>query len=369
MGSDISVGNNIARIRKERKLTQEDLASFLGVTKASVSKWETGQSYPDIELLPRIATYFGMSIDELVGYEPQMSRQDIRATCEQLRKAFAEEPFEQAHGKCQELARDYYSCYPLLAQVAVLYLNHMNLAGEPEREKLAEEAIDLCHRIRRNSESSVDVKLAEAVEASFLLATGNPLAAIEALGEVPNVDMGLDLLLANAYNATGQVGEAEKTLQGSLVQSLTLSLNRLAQLAMLWTGNLGKLETAHERTIALIDAFDMEELYVNAVAIHLSFAMAYIMGGNASRALDCLEDYERAARKLSFPIELHGDEFFDKAEAWLEDINALGKDAPREETLIKKSLVDSVAANPMFAPIADEARFKRVVKSLEAIVR
>ena len=51
MQSSISIGNNLARIRKERKLTQEDLASFLGVTKASVSKWETGQSYPDIELL------------------------------------------------------------------------------------------------------------------------------------------------------------------------------------------------------------------------------------------------------------------------------------------------------------------------------
>ena len=50
----ISVGNNIYRLRKEARLTQEDLASYLGVTKASVSKWETGQSYPDIELLPKM---------------------------------------------------------------------------------------------------------------------------------------------------------------------------------------------------------------------------------------------------------------------------------------------------------------------------
>ena len=53
----------------------------------------------------------------------------------------------------------------------------------------------------------------------------------------------------------------------------------------------------------------------------------------------------------------------------MEEINTLGKEAPREEALIKKSLVDGVAANPMFAPLADDPRFKRIVKSLKAIVR
>ena len=58
MESAIAIGTNIYRHRKESHLTQDDLARHLGVTKASVSKWETGQSYPDIELLPKLATYF-----------------------------------------------------------------------------------------------------------------------------------------------------------------------------------------------------------------------------------------------------------------------------------------------------------------------
>ena len=62
---------NLARIltqkRKEKGLTQDDLASYVGVSKASVSKWETGQSFPDILLLPILATYFNISIDELIG--------------------------------------------------------------------------------------------------------------------------------------------------------------------------------------------------------------------------------------------------------------------------------------------------------------
>lgn len=368
----ISVGANIYKLRKDARLTQDDLASYLGVTKASVSKWETGQSYPDIELLPKIATYFDTSVDKLMGYEPQLSKAGIKRECARLREAFASEPFEQAHAKCQELARDYYSCYPLLAQIAMLYLNHLYLAGPGGHAALADEAINLCHRVKRNSELSSDVMLAEVVEASFLLATGNPQAAVEALEEQSEVDMGADVLLANAYNALGQVDDADRTLQGALVQSLVLSLNRLTQLGLLWASNPSKhdkLETAHKRACALFDAFDMEGFYVNSAAIHLSFATAFVTSGNTSRALDCLESYERSCRNLSFPIELHGDGFFDMAEAWLEDVNAIGNDAPRDEALVKKTLYEGVAANPMFAALADEPRFKRVVKSLEEVAR
>ena len=369
MDSTIAIGANIYHLRKEARLTQDDLASFLDVTKASVSKWETGQSYPDIVLLPKIATRFGISVDQLIGYEPQMSRANIKRECDLLRESFAHEPFELAHEKCRQLVHDYYSCYPLLAQIAVLYLNHLDLAEPSERERLADEAIELCRRVRRYSESSIDIRQAEAVEASFLLTAGDPQAAAEALGEAPDIDVGADILLANAYGALGKTEEADKIMQGALFQSIVLSLNRLAQLGMLWTGDPSRLNAAHERAHALIDAFHLEEVYVNSAAIHLLFAMAFCLGDDADRALDCLEDYERACRKLDFPIRLHGDAFFDKIESWLEDVNVVGTSAPREDTLNKKSLLESVTANPSFAALADNPRFKRIVKGLQEATR
>lgn len=108
----IQVGRNVARLRKARGLTQEGLASLMGVSKASVSKWETAQSYPDIELLPQLATYFGVTLDELVGYEPQLSRDEVRATYGRLRDAFAAEPFDAALEACHAEVRAYYSCFP-----------------------------------------------------------------------------------------------------------------------------------------------------------------------------------------------------------------------------------------------------------------
>lgn len=60
----------IAELRKEKGIGQQDLAEVLGVSFQSVSKWETGTTMPDITLLPSIAEYFNVSVDELLGLKP-----------------------------------------------------------------------------------------------------------------------------------------------------------------------------------------------------------------------------------------------------------------------------------------------------------
>ena len=65
---EINIARKLTTKRREKGITQEELALYIGVSKASVSKWETGQSYPDITFLPQLATYFNISIDELMGY-------------------------------------------------------------------------------------------------------------------------------------------------------------------------------------------------------------------------------------------------------------------------------------------------------------
>lgn len=65
-----TLGKRIAEYRKQRKLTQDQLAERLGITAQAVSKWENDQSCPDITILPQLAAIFGISVDVLLGVDP-----------------------------------------------------------------------------------------------------------------------------------------------------------------------------------------------------------------------------------------------------------------------------------------------------------
>ena len=63
----LSIGENLKKFRLEKNVTQDTLAEYLGVTYQAVSRWENGIAYPDIELLPEIARFFEVSLEELMG--------------------------------------------------------------------------------------------------------------------------------------------------------------------------------------------------------------------------------------------------------------------------------------------------------------
>lgn len=64
-----TLAKKIVSNRKEKGWTQEELAELVGVSPQAVSKWENAQSCPDIQLLPKLAALFGISVDELLSHE------------------------------------------------------------------------------------------------------------------------------------------------------------------------------------------------------------------------------------------------------------------------------------------------------------
>lgn len=66
---EIRLHETLRTLRREKNITQEELASFLGISAQAVSKWERGDGMPDITLLPRLSRYFDVSVDTLLGME------------------------------------------------------------------------------------------------------------------------------------------------------------------------------------------------------------------------------------------------------------------------------------------------------------
>ncbi len=73
----MEIGKEIRRLRNDRGLTQEAVASALNVSAQTVSKWECGNSIPDVQLLPEIAVYFGVTIDQLFAMSPEQQMERI----------------------------------------------------------------------------------------------------------------------------------------------------------------------------------------------------------------------------------------------------------------------------------------------------
>ena len=146
---EVNLGSVIIANRRKHGITQDELAEYIGVSKASVSKWETGTTYPDITLLPRLAAFFDISIDELMDYKPQMEREEIRKLYRQLSHDFSEKPLEEVLVHCRELSKKYFSCPPLLFQIGSLYANHHMLAGNQEQSlRILNDAKALFIRVR-----------------------------------------------------------------------------------------------------------------------------------------------------------------------------------------------------------------------------
>ena len=74
----MEIGNQIKALRLRRGITQEAMAQHFGITAQAVSKWERGAAAPDIEMLPAISAYFGVTIDELFALSDETRMERIQ---------------------------------------------------------------------------------------------------------------------------------------------------------------------------------------------------------------------------------------------------------------------------------------------------
>ena len=115
----MEMGKEIRRLRQDRGLTQEALAAALNVTAQTVSKWECGNTVPDVQLLPEIAVYFGVSIDQLFAMTPQQQMERIE------NRIYARGMFDEAEERQLEQQLRTFGENPELAGQAELLLTKL----------------------------------------------------------------------------------------------------------------------------------------------------------------------------------------------------------------------------------------------------
>ena len=359
----IKLAENLVNLRRKRGVTQETIANFLGVTKASVSKWETGLSLPDIAQLPKLASYYDVSIDELMGYEAQLSMEMIKKQYDAFAKDFAKRNFHEVMEEIRNFIRQYYSCYPALLQIVVLLLNHYNMAEETEQFSVLEEMVQLCEHIR---EKSIDANLcidATILQATIELLQRKPESTIEKLKpfcEARGMKEGSEGILIQAYQMTGQLEEALEWNQVSMFSHL---LSLLESSILYLVSNLNNEEIASktiERIENIMKTYEVSKLHPNS---YLKFqyvkAMFYATYDRTQEALEALQIYvEDGISFVKNAMYLHGDSYFDRLDNYfkkIEEYNILPRNKQTVLNSIKKDL-----EHPVFEKIKDMEEFHHI---------
>ena len=105
----LNIGENLRRLRRAADMTQEQLADKLGVAYQSVSRWENGTTYPDMEFLPVLAGIFGVTVDELIGNDEATRQEDA----DRFERTWWSIPrSKEGWPRKLELAKEYYVKYP-----------------------------------------------------------------------------------------------------------------------------------------------------------------------------------------------------------------------------------------------------------------
>ncbi len=103
---NLNFAENLKRLRKEKGVTQEKLSEILDVSAQSVSRWELNICYPDIEMLPSIANYFGVTVDELLSNDTCSKDKDYEIFIETIDK------LSDKTTECIEFITEYCRKYP-----------------------------------------------------------------------------------------------------------------------------------------------------------------------------------------------------------------------------------------------------------------
>lgn len=116
----MQLGQVIRKYRKNKNMTQEEIAGRLGVTAPAVNKWENGASMPDIMLLAPIARLLGITTDILLSFREELTAEEIKALVYEANSMLKEKPYEEAFLWVKKKLEQYPNCEQLILQLAVI---------------------------------------------------------------------------------------------------------------------------------------------------------------------------------------------------------------------------------------------------------
>lgn len=171
------IGENIRFFRKERSMTQEQLAEAVGVTAGAIYKWEAHRSIPDIGLIMELAELFGISVDVLLGFELKSGKVDaMLARIEQYQR---NQDFEMAAAQAERALQKFPNNFKVVYRCAKMYSQVPYPFKRAEHYRALELFQKSCTLIDQNTDDSISLISIQNQIAEVYVAIGEYENAID----------------------------------------------------------------------------------------------------------------------------------------------------------------------------------------------
>jgi len=223
----LMIGNRLKILRHDRDLTQEEVATHIGISCQSISKWERGDGYPDITMLPTLANYFGVTVDELIGMDEISSAKKL----DDINQKWQENRVFGNHKENVELMRYALKIYPNNALLLVqLSASLERLDGtEKEKKEYLEESILLHEQILKYCDDS-EIRGAVLFNISdAYYRYGNYEKAIEYAEKLPNLYKTRETALVQILKDDAEKNKVAKSAIEPLACLLSYHLTALSE--------------------------------------------------------------------------------------------------------------------------------------------
>lgn len=262
---------NIRVMRREKGLTQEQLAEVMGVSTASVSKWETGVAAPELGMLAALADFFEVSIDALIGHT--VGKAQLKEKIDEIKELSLANEDEKAIGLAEELLRRYPNEYEVVSCTSDAYYT----AYIHNREKeYIHRCMELIHRKYALSKDSSGKKWFEMQKelANCHELLGEWKKAMDYYEE-SNVAGSNDANIARCLAGMEETDEAINKFSSSIENKVFFLCSDLMQLANLWVDgeDTAKAIATYQAAIAILESFNSQmDLKVMKLSCHFALA-------------------------------------------------------------------------------------------------
>lgn len=356
----LAIGSTIARLRRERGLTQEQLAAAVGVSSAAVSKWESAGAYPDITLISPIARFLGTSADALLGFVPDLSPDQVMDITRRCAAAFEGAQAAEGLRMCRDYLREYPNSHFLKFRLGSLLPAYLpRFEADADRGEIYALAKELLEDARKSPEGRVSQ--AAALVLAGLLTAEDPDRAEALLKELPRQEVSPDMMLASIYLRKGDLPAAKKSCAQLLYEKMNdanLCLMNLYTIAKQEEDLDRALEVLHIQR-ALLAAAGLEQAHLPNHL--LTLAECHVLRAEEDSALDVLEELARFLPQWkNLPQALRESVLFRDGDF---------VSAVYSPDYVKKNLAAVLRLDPAFAPLCSHPRFAAVQSALEQAVR